>query len=157
VNGNDALLLALGIGFVAGLRSMTAPAVVSWGAHLGRLGLRGSALGFVGTAEFAVLATVMAAVEFVVDLLPQAPNRTEPASLVVRMITGGLCGACLSVAGGHSAMAGATLGAMGGVLGAFVGFEARTRLVKALKVPGAMVAIPEDLVAIGLAYAIVFL
>ena len=55
------------------------------------------------------------------------------------------------------AVAGAVLGAMGGVIGAFAGFEARTRLVSGLKVKGAVIAIAEDIVAIGLACAIVFL
>jgi uncharacterized membrane protein len=35
MNQNGVLALALGIGFVAGLRSLTAPAAVSWAAHLG--------------------------------------------------------------------------------------------------------------------------
>jgi uncharacterized membrane protein len=47
------------------------------------------------------------------------------------------------------------LGAVGGVLGAFLGYEARTRLVKGLEVRDALIAIPEDLIAIGLAYFLV--
>ena len=156
VNEMHAYLLALGIGFVAGLRSMTGPAVVSWGAHLGRLNLRGSALAVFGTAGATGICTLLAATEFVVDLMPQAPNRTEPASLLVRILTGGFSGACLCVSAGSSGVAGAVLGAMGGVIGGFAGFEARTRLVKEWKAPGAAVAIPEDLLAIGLACAIVF-
>jgi uncharacterized membrane protein len=49
------------------------------------------------------------------------------------------------------------LGAIGGVIGAFAGYEARTRLVRGLKVRDAMIAVPEDLVAVGLAYMLVFL
>jgi uncharacterized membrane protein len=36
-----------------------------------------------------------------------------------------------------------------GVAGAFAGYEVRTRLVKALKVPDLVVALLEDAVAIG--------
>jgi uncharacterized membrane protein len=36
--------LAIGIGIVAGLRAMTAPAAVSWAAHLGWLHLAGTPL-----------------------------------------------------------------------------------------------------------------
>ena len=46
------------------------------------------------------------------------------------------------------------LSMIGGVVaigGAFAGFQLRTRLVKALRVHDAYVAIPEDLVALGLA------
>jgi uncharacterized membrane protein len=41
-------LLALLIGVVAGLRTMTAPAAVSWAAHLGGLPLQGTPLAFMG-------------------------------------------------------------------------------------------------------------
>ena len=156
MNGNYTFALAMGTGFVAGLRSMTAPAAVSWGAHLGRLSLRDSVLESMGSAAAVAIFSVLAAAEFVVDLLPQAPNRTEPASLLVRILAGWLTGACVCVSAGHSTVAGGVLGAIGGVIGAFAGFLARTRLVSGLKVPGAVIAIPEDLVAIGLGYLLVF-
>ena len=35
MNSGFELFLAFGIGVVAGLRSMTAPAIVTWAAHLG--------------------------------------------------------------------------------------------------------------------------
>jgi uncharacterized membrane protein len=41
------------------------------------------------------------------------------------------------------------LGAAGGVAGAFGGYQARTRLVKALKVPDFAIATLEDALAIG--------
>ena len=37
-------LLAIGIGIVAGLRSLTAPAMVTWAARLGWINLTGSPL-----------------------------------------------------------------------------------------------------------------
>ena len=42
--------LAFLIGVVAGLRSMTAPAVVSWAVRLGRIHLEGTPLAFLGSA-----------------------------------------------------------------------------------------------------------
>jgi hypothetical protein len=42
--------LALLIGVVVGLRAMTAPAVVSWAAYLGRMHLEGTWLAFLGYA-----------------------------------------------------------------------------------------------------------
>ncbi len=50
MNSGFALLLAFGIGVVTGLRSMTAPAVVVWAAHLGWMNLSGSPLAFLGSA-----------------------------------------------------------------------------------------------------------
>ena len=52
-------------------------------------------------------------------------------------------------------MAGALLGAIGAVIGTFAGYKARVGLVKSLGVPDFVVAIPEDLVAIGLALLMV--
>ena len=151
----NALALALGIGFVAGLRSLTAPAVVSWAAYLGWLNLAGSPLSFMGSWVAALIFTLLALVEFVGDQLPTTPSRTTPVPLIARIVMGALCGACLCAAAGASLAAGAALGGVGGVVGAFAGREARVRLVRGLKVKDAFVAIPEDLVTIGLALLLV--
>ena len=147
----NALFAALGIGFVAGLRSLTAPAAVSWAAHLGWLDLHGSPLAFMGSTAAVVVFTLLALFEYVGDQLPKTPPRTSPGPLITRIITGGLSGASLCAAAGQSLAVGAVLGGIGGVIGAFSGYQARTRLVQSLKVKDAYVAIPEDLVAIGLA------
>jgi uncharacterized membrane protein len=75
--------------------------------------------------------------------------------LIARIVTGGLSGACLYASAGQSWLPGAALGGIGAVLGTFGGYQVRTRLVGALKVKDIFVAIPEDLVAIGLAYFLV--
>ena len=153
---NHVFALAVGIGFVAGLRSMTAPAAVSWGAHLGWLKLEGSALAFMGSTVAVAIWSIFAIVEYVVDQLPTTPKRTAPGPLIARIVMGGLCGACLCASENQSLLVGAVLGAIGGVMGAFAGYEARKGLVKSLNVKDVFVAIPEDIVAIGLATLIVW-
>jgi uncharacterized membrane protein len=143
-----ALILAFAIGIIAGLRSVTAPAAVAWAARLGWIQLQGSPLSFMSSAWAVALFSLGALAEFVVDQLPQTPARTAPGPLVARIVTGGLSGSCLAVAGGQSLLVGALLGAVGGVVGAFLGYQARTRLVSGLQVPDRVVAIPEDLVAV---------
>ena len=150
-----ALLLSFGIGVVAGLRSLTAPAVVAWAAHLGWIKLHDSPLGFMGSKWTALIFTVLALIELVADQLPKTPARTAAVGLSARIVTGGLSGACLAVAGGAPLWLGALLGAMGGVVGAFAGYQARVGLVRALKVPDFAIAIPEDIVAIGLGVLLV--
>jgi uncharacterized membrane protein len=149
------LALAFGIGFAAGLRSLTAPAAVSWAAHLGWIDLQDSRLGFMGSTVTVVVLTLAALLEYVADLLPTTPRRTMPGPLIGRMVLGGFSGACLMVSAGQSWLLGAVAGAIGGLVGAFAGYEARKRLATSLKVKDALVAIPEDLVAILLAFLIV--
>jgi len=150
MNSELALGLAFGIGVVAGLRTFTAPAVVSWAAHLSWINLHGSPLAFMGSVGAVAIFTIMSLVEFVVDQLPTTPPRTAPLGLSARIITGALSGACLAVAGGATLWLGAVAGALGGIAAAFGGYHARVGLVRALRVPDFAVAIPEDLIAIGL-------
>ena len=149
MNPEFVLLLALGIGVVAGLRSLTAPATVAWAAHIGWINLHGSALSFMGSKWAWAIFAVLALVEFVADQLPNTPARTAAVGLSARIVTGALCGACLAVAGGATLWLGALAGAIGGLAGAFGGYHARVGLVRLLHVPDFAVAIPEDLVAIG--------
>lgn len=141
--------LALGIGVIAGLRSMTAPAVVCWAAHLHWLDLRGSRLSFLGSTVAVAIVTLLAVGELIADKLPSTPNRTSIGPLVWRAITGALCGAALGVAAGASILMPGIAGALGAIAGAFGGYEVRHRLVRNLKLPDFAVAVAEDLVAIG--------
>jgi uncharacterized membrane protein len=152
---NQTYLLAVGIGFVAGLRSLTPPAAVSWAARLGWLNLHGSPLAFMGSAVAVAIFSLLAALEYVADLLPRTPNRTKPGPLITRTFTGALSGVCLAISAGESLPVAAVLGGIGAVVGTFAGYQARKRLVSGLKVKDVFVAIPEDLVAIGLAYLMV--
>jgi uncharacterized membrane protein len=145
-----ALLLAFGIGVVAGLRSLTAPAVVAWAAHLGWINLHNSPLAFMGSKWSLGIFTVLALAELVADQLPNTPARTAPVGLCARIVTGGLCGACLAVAGGAALLVGSLAGAIGGIAGAFGGYQARVGLVRSLRVPDVVIAVSEDAVAIAL-------
>jgi uncharacterized membrane protein len=150
MNSSLALGLACTIGVVAGLRSFTAPAVVAWAAHLGWINLHGSSLSFMGSVWAVTIFTILALVELVADKLPNTPPRTAPVGLSARIVTGALTGSCLAVAGGTTLWLGAVAGAIGGIAGAFGGYYSRVGLVRALRVPDFAIAIPEDLIAIGL-------
>src|SRR5258708_33034947 len=106
---NYVFVLAIGIGIVAGLRSLTAPAVVAWGAHLSWLNLHGSPLAFMGSTTAVAVFSLLAIGELVADKLPMTPKRTAPAPLIARIIIGGLCGACLCISTGQSLIVGALL------------------------------------------------
>jgi uncharacterized membrane protein len=155
MNANYVLALAIGVGIVAGLRSLTAPAAVSWAARLGCLSLGGSFLAFMESTGAVAIFSLLAIVEMVGDILPKTPARTKPVSLIARVVTGALSGACLCVSVGQAWLVGATLGGIGAVIGTFGGYEARKRLVSGLKVKDILIAIPEDVAAVSLAYVLV--
>ena len=142
-----ALALAFGIGVIAGLRSMTAPAVVSWAAQWKWLDLGQSPLAFLGSTVAAYILAAGAIVELIVDKLPKTPSRTAPPGLIARLVLGGLSGAALCAAAHQSLVLGGVLGALGGLAGCFGGYALRARLSKAL--PDLVVALLEDAVAIG--------
>ncbi len=144
------LLLAFGIGVVAGLRSLTAPAVVAWAARLGWIKIHNSPLAFMGSKWTVVILTVLAVVEFIGDQLPSTPPRTGAVGLSARIVTGALTGACLAVAGNAGLWLGAIAGLVGAIAGAYGGYHARVGLVRSLRVPDFVIALPEDAIAIGL-------
>lgn len=153
---NQSFLLAIGIGVVAGLRSFTAPAAISWGAAAGWLQLQGSRLAFMGSTIAVTILSLLAIGELVGDKLPITPKRTALAPLLTRIVTGSLGGACLCLSARESLAVGALLGGAGAVGGAFGGYEARRRLVGNFHLDGFLVASVEDLIAIGLAWFCIF-
>jgi uncharacterized membrane protein len=147
-------ILAFLIGVVAGLRAMTAPAVVSWAAHLGRLNLYGTPFAFLGLPVTAYGLMVLAFGELLNDKLPKTPSRKSPLPFAVRIVMGALSGAALA-APADAVAVGAVCGAIGGVVGTLGGYEFRRRLVKATGGKDLLIALLEDLVGIGLAFWIV--
>jgi len=141
-------VLAFLIGVVAGLRSLRAPAVLSWAARLGWLHLENTGLAFLAYARTRYLLSVLAVVELVADKLPKTPTRKAPASFAARLVTGGLCGAAFGAA--SPSLIGEVLAGVGGsVVGTLGGHEFRVRLVKALGGNDLPIALVEDVIAIG--------
>jgi uncharacterized membrane protein len=149
MNTSIVLCLAFAIGVIAGLRTFTAPAVVCWAAYLGWINLHGSHLAFLGSIITAVIVTLLAIFELVNDKLPKTPNRTTPGPLGARIVMGALSGAALAITGAQAVWLGAVLAIVGAVVGAFGGYQVRHQIVTQLKVKDIVVALTEDLIAIG--------
>ena len=134
------------IGVVAGLRTFTAPAAVSWAAYLGWLPLDGTSLAFLGHPVTPYVFTVLALLEFVGDQLPSTPSRKVPMQFGVRLISGAFSGAAIGLASG-SWLTGLVAGLAGAVVGTLGGHEFRRRLALAFgrDLPAALV---EDAVAV---------
>ncbi len=148
------ILLSFLIGVVAGLRSMTAPAAVSWAARLGWLHLENTWLAFLGYAFTPYILSVLAIAELVADKMPKTPSRKTPGPFFGRIVMGALSGAALGAAS-DSVVVGAVAGAVGAAAGTFGGYEFRMRLVKATGGKDLPIALLEDVIAIVGAYLIV--
>ena len=139
-------VLALLIGVVAGLRTMTAPAVVSWCAYLGRMHLEGTWLAFLGYAWPPYILSALAIAELISDQLPKTPSRKVPMQYGARVMTG--AGAALGASRG-AWIGGLVAGAIGAVAGTLGGYEFRTRLVARTGGRDLPIALLEDAIAIG--------
>jgi uncharacterized membrane protein len=136
------------LGSLTGLRSMSGPALVCWGIHLGWLTVAGSPLFFLGQPISLVVFSLLAVGELIGDKLPQIPNRIDPGPLVARIVFGGMSGWVLASSGHVSIVAGVVCAAAGAVAGAFAGFHIR-RAITRRGVKDLPVAIVEDLIAVG--------
>jgi uncharacterized membrane protein len=147
-------ILALLIGVIAGLRTMTAPAAVSWAAHTGWLGVQSTPLAFLGFAYTCWIFSALAMLEWIADALPKTPSRKVPVQFGTRLVAGGLSGAAIG-ASGEALLGGLVLGVIGAVIGTLGGAAARTRLAQAMgqDLPAALI---EDVVAVGGAALVVF-
>jgi uncharacterized membrane protein len=139
-------VLAFVIGVIAGLRTMTAFAAISWAAYFGWVNLGGSWLEFLGSVWTAPIVTLLALGELVTDQLPSTPSRTVPAQFGGRVLVGAVAGAALGVPS-HVWLTSAIAGIVGAVAGTLVGKQFRTWLAGAFKAdrPAALI---EDVIAI---------
>jgi uncharacterized membrane protein len=148
----SALAGAAGIGAVAGLRSLTAPALLAQAAVTGSVDLSGGPYAFLGTQRTADIVTALAVGELVSDKLPFTGDRTEPFSLAVRGVSGAIVGAAVCSARKKAAGPGALVGALAAIGTAYLGFALRRALSR--KAPGLLVALAEDAITIGIAVAV---
>jgi uncharacterized membrane protein len=143
------LICAFVLGFVAGLRTMMAPAVVSWCARTEILAVAGTPLAFMGYKYTPLIFTLLAVAELITDTLPVTPSRRTPPQFIARVVSGSLVGATIGAAG-NSLVTGLLLGALGAVAGTLGGAAARGKLAAAFgrDLPAALI---EDLAAIAIA------
>jgi uncharacterized membrane protein len=143
-----AFLLSFLLGFVDGLRSLTAPAIVCWAAHLGWLHFAGTKFAFIDRRSTLIVFTVLAILELVADKLPNTPPRTAPVGLVARIVLGGASGLAVATGTGISAPLAGVLASIGAIAGAFAGYNIRHLVVFKAHVPDFVAAVAEDAITI---------
>lgn len=143
------------IGVVAGMRALSAPALLS--RHLSQSPinpLAHSRLHFLTNPNAAKTLTVLAGTELLGDKAPNGPDRTTPPQLVVRLASGAVCGAAVGESQGQSGRLGAVLGAAGALVGTFAFFHLRRYLTHEQALPDTAVALLEDALTLGAGWQI---
>jgi uncharacterized membrane protein len=150
------LVLALLIGVIAGLRAMTAPAVVAWGAMLGWIDVSDKWSEWMAHPITVTVLTILLIGELITDQLPKTPSRKVPPQFIARLLTGGFAGAVIGSAVFHTFSA-TGAGVVGAVLGTLAGAALRSRLATSNNGndrPGAFI---EDFIAVGGGFLVAFL
>lgn len=143
------ILGAFGIGVVAGLRAFTPLAIVCWAAHFGWLNLAGSRLALLALPVLIGIASLLAVAELTADKLPMTPSRLSIGPLIARIFSGAFAASAVAIGLHYSIMIAIALGGVGALAGAFGGYYARRALTKGCNLPDIIVALSEDLVALG--------
>ncbi|MBC8083201.1 MAG: DUF4126 family protein [Hymenobacter sp.] len=145
----------VGLGALAGFRSMTAPALLS--DNLTKFHPRGLAKSPLRLLQKPWVATglkLMAAGEMVGDKLPAAPDRTSPPVLAGRALSGALVGAVLYKVNHDSALKGALLGSTMAVAATFGSLFLRKNSAAKSGLPSSLVGGLEDVLVLGAGLAL---
>lgn len=143
------LLIAFCLGGLTGLRTFTPLTVLAWTLHMHKMSILGSSLHFLHTTPAVIVLTMFAVGELIGDKWPRTPSRLKPAGLIGRIIFGFMCGAVSGQAWGANWEICAGVGLAGAIVGAFVGYEVRRGWRHTLHTPDLIVALIEDVVAVG--------
>ena len=154
-NQNNYVIKAVGMGAVAGMRAMSAPALLS--DELSKMPsntLAASPLHFLQSDAVATGLKVLAATELLGDKVPQAPDRITPPSLLVRALSGAVVGATIFTANKDKITKGAIIGAAAAIAGAFGGFYLRKAIKNITHLPDSFSGTIEDAIMLSAGLAV---
>ncbi|WP_345951856.1 DUF4126 family protein [Mucilaginibacter sp. PAMB04274] len=141
---------AVGLGTIAGFRSMSAPALTSHIlSHHQSKALANSSLSLMQSNKVATAFKLLAVTEFIGDKLPNAPDRIKLPVISARFLAGALAGASVYKARGGQAYVGALLGGSAAILSTFGSFYLRKATVKGTKIMDPIIGGIEDALVIG--------
>ncbi len=140
----------LGLGAIAGMRSMAAPAILSRAVERGDIGgLENTPFAALGSPGVSTVLRMCKIGEMFVDKLPvMVPSRTAPPPLLGRSASGALVGAALFASGGRRMATGSVLGAASALAAAFATERLRQQVAERLGVPDLVVALSEDAIVL---------
>ena len=139
----------VGLGALAGFRSITAPALLSDNlSKFNPRALANSPLRLLQKPWVATGLKLMAAGEMVGDKLPQAPDRTSPPVLTGRLLSGALIGATLYKVNHDSVLKGALVGGAVAVAATYGSLFLRKQSAAQSGLPVSVVGGIEDLLVL---------
>jgi len=148
-NGSKTLLKAIGLGVIAGMRSMSAPALVS--NHIARSQpeeISDSPFKVMGYQKTATLLKGLAIGEMIADKLPVVPARVSTGPLIVRVISGAISGGAVCAAEGERAGRGAVAGGLAAIAGAYAFYHLRRNVGEETNVPDPLLGLAEDVIVV---------
>lgn len=146
--GQKHLFKVAGLGMIAGMRSMSAPALAAAYLREHQTADTNTLFRWLAIPAVSNLLKVMAAGELAADKLPEIPARTMLPSLVGRAVSGALSAAAVSHAHGESQRSAAALGAVAAVAATFGAYYLRKEIVETFEIPDPLVALAEDTIVL---------
>ncbi|TXK50259.1 DUF4126 family protein [Pontibacter qinzhouensis] len=149
----NTILQAIGMGAIAGMRAMSAPALISHQLHNKPSHLLAdSPLRYLQNDWVATGLKVFAASELAGDKMPQASDRIILPSLLTRAASGALVGATVFATQKNKPLVGALVGAAAAIGATYASFYGRKALSAYL--PDTACGVIEDIITIGAGWAI---
>jgi uncharacterized membrane protein len=138
------MLEAAGLGVVAGMRSLSAPALLSQRLSQDTGVVGGRIERVLSSKAGAWTLAVLALGELVGDKLPQTPARIAPPALALRLLSGAVVGAALARRDKRPVLGPVLVGAAGALASAFAFYALRKLATQRLRVPNVVAGLLED-------------
>jgi uncharacterized membrane protein len=139
------LLQTIGFGVIAGMRSMSAPALIShYLSNRFTYKLNRSPLRFIKAPLVSTGLKVLAASEMLGDKVPAMPDRISPGILASRGLSGALVGAVIHKTNGDKILKGALIGGAVAIAATFASFYLRKKITHKTNVSDPIVGLIED-------------
>lgn len=145
-------LPAVGVGIIAGVRSLAAPALVSRRLRHEHASEQDALADFMSSSIVSGVIHAAAAAEIAADKTSLVPDRIAWPSLAWRAASGGLAGSVLASTTGHSRLVGGLVAAAAAVGATYAAFYLRQALGERLHLPDRLLGAAEDSLVLGAGY-----
>lgn len=146
----DALLNTVGFGVLAGMRTFSAPALLSHQLSQQPVDAPKGRVHALASERTSRVLSVLAVSEMAADKTPWIPSRISPPALVGRIISGALTGAAVAAPHRRMSVGRALLGAAAAVASSFAFYELRRLMTRQWGIPNVVAGLMEDAVAVAL-------